>query len=84
MFKIMNGTGSQNLEDLFRKPETRSGVATRSADDPHYLQIPRTKLKIRKNSFTVRIIDKWNALPLEMKSLAKIHQFKRALNNFLG
>ena len=84
MFKIIKGTGSLNPEDLFRKPETRTGVATRSADDPHFLQIPKTKLEIRKNSFTVRIIDKWNALPHEMKSLEKIHQFKRALNNYLG
>ena len=84
MFKIIKGTGSLNPEDLFRKPETRTGVATRSADDPHFLKIPKTKLEIRKNSFTVRIIDKWNALPHEMKSLEKIHQFKRALNNYLG
>ena len=84
MFKIIKGTGSLNPDDLFRKPETRTGVATQSADDPHFLQIPKTKLEIRKNSFTVRIIDKWNALPHEMKSLEKIHQFKRALNNYLG
>ena len=84
MFKIMNGTGSLNPDDLFRKPEIRTGVATRTADDPHYLQIPRTELEIRKNSFTVRIIEKWNALPHEMKSLEKIHQFKCAFNNYLG
>ena len=84
MFKIMNGTGSLNPDDLFRKPEIRTGVATRTADDPHYLQIPRTELEIRKNSFTVRIIKKCNALPHEMKSLEKIHQFKCAFNNYLG
>ena len=84
MFKIMNSTGSLNPDDLFRKPESRTRVATQSANDPYFLQIPRTKLEIRKNSFTVRIIDKWNALPHEMKSLKKIHQFKQALNNYLG
>ena len=69
----MTSTGALNPEALFEKPEARTGVVTRSANDPHHLPIPRTKLEIRKNFFTVRIIDKWNALPNEMKC---------ALNNY--
>ena len=70
--------------NLFKKPKTRTGAVTRSADDPHHLPTPRTRLEIRKNFFTVRIVEKWNALPIEIKSLGKIQHFKRALNDYLG
>ena len=63
MYKIMTGTGELNPENLFKKPKIRTGAVTRSADDPHHLPTPRTRLEIRKNFFTVRIVEKWNALP---------------------
>ena len=84
MYKIMTGTGELNPENLFKKPKIRTGAVTRSADDPHHLPTPRTRLEIRKNFFTVRIVEKWNALPIEIKSLGKIQHFKRALNDHLG
>ena len=62
----MTGTGELNPENLFKKTKTRTGVVTRSADDPHHLPAPRTRLEIRKNFFTVRIIEKWNVLPEEL------------------
>ena len=84
MYNIMTGTGELNPENLFKKPKTRTGAVTRSADDPHHLPTPRKRLEIRKNFFTVRIVEKWNALPIEIKSLGKIQHFKRALNDYLG
>ena len=77
MYNIMTGTGKLNPENLFKKPKTRTGAVTRSADDPHHLPTPRKRLEIRKNFFTVRIVEKWNALPIEIKSLGKIQHFKK-------
>ena len=45
MYKIITGTGKLNPEAIFKKPEVRTGVITRSAGDPHHIPIPRTRLE---------------------------------------
>ena len=52
--------------------------------DPHKLIVPRTRLDTRTNFFTVRVVDKWNNLPVELKSAKNFAQFKSGLNKFLG
>ena len=69
---------------LFKRPEARTGVATRSTGDPHKLVMPRTRLETRTNFFTVRVVEKWNNLPRELKTAKNVQQFKRGLTNFLG
>ena len=76
MYKMINQTGELNPTTLFKKAEVRLGVTTRStAGDPHKLVMPRSKLEVRKNFFTVRIIDKWNNLPVELKAAKNLQQF---------
>ena len=84
MYKMMNKYGVLDPDKLFTKVEAREGVATRAAGNPHRLRAPRAKLETRKHFFTVRVVDKWNALPTELKSAANLQRFKHGLNNLLG
>ena len=84
LFKMLNGAGDLDLAILFKRPEARTGVATRSTGDPHKLVMPRTRLETRTNFFTVRVVEKWNNLPRELKTAKNVQQFKRGLTNFLG
>ena len=84
LFKMLNGAGDLDPAILFKRPEARTGVATRSTGDPHKLVMPRTRLETRTNFFTVRVVEKWNNLPRELKTAKNVQQFKRGLTNFLG
>ena len=84
---MLNGAGDLDPAILFKRPEARTGVATRSTGDPHKLvmpTLPRTRLETRTNFFTVRVVEKWNNLPIELKTAKNVQQFKRGLTNFLG
>ena len=52
---------------MFNKvvPTTR----TRRTADPNNLQRGRARKDVRLNSFSIRVIDKWNSIPDEIKSL---------------
>ena len=84
MYKMMNKYGVLDPDKLFTKVEAREGVATRAAGNPHRLRAPRAKLETRTHFFIVRVVDKWNALPTELKSAANLQRFKHGLNNLLG
>ena len=43
-----------------------------------------SRLETRRNFFTVRVVEKWNALPAELKSAANLHGFKKGLSDLLG
>ena len=36
--------------------------------DPHSLRMPPARLELRRNFFSLRVIEKWNSLPTEVKS----------------
>ena len=79
MFKIMNGYGNINPGTLFSKVHDREGRVTRLRADPANVIVPRARLDIRKNSFTVRVPDRWNELPTETKTTASLQKFKTAV-----
>ena len=66
---------------LTRAPE-RAGVVTRTATDPWKLEIPRSRLEIRKNTFAARVPEKWNRLPTNIKSSENLKIFKNALKRY--
>ena len=86
LFKMLNEAGELDPPTLFKlkKQQARLGVATMSTGDPHKLVKPRTRLKTRTNFFTVRVVEKWNNLPVELKSVKNFQQFKSGLTKFLG
>ena len=81
---MLNRAEDLDPAPMFRKPEARLGASTRSTGDPHKLIVPRTRLDTRTNFFTVRMVEKWNNLPVELKSAKIFAQFKSGLIKFLG
>ena len=55
---------------------------TRSMTDK-LLEKPRFRLDIRKNSYTIRVIDAWNNLPKEIRNSNSIHTFKKNVKKYL-
>ena len=47
------------------------------------LEKPRFRLDIRKHCYTIRVIDIWNNLPLEIRNSNSIHTFKKNVKKYL-
>ena len=56
------------------------GRATRKTD---ILNKEKTRLDVRKNFFTVRVIRKWNQLPENVKAQKTINAFKNSLDEWM-
>ena len=57
---------------------------TRLNQDSLNLVKPVVKLEIRKNFFSYRVIDLWNALPYDVKHARNTVQFKQLYDKNLG
>jgi hypothetical protein len=62
--------------NIWFEKASRDGVLTRQAADPLNVKIPAARLDLRKNFFSVRVCDKWNSLPSEIKNSENIKIFK--------
>ena len=78
-FKILNGISNVDWSTWFTKHAAVDGNReTRAAADPHSLRMPPARLKLRRNFFSIRVIEKWNSLPSAVKNSKNVHQFKMA------
>ena len=75
-FKIGNGFDNGDKNTLFKFVGLREQV-TRLNQDSLNLVKPVAKLEIRKNFFSNRVIDLWNALPYDFKHAKNPGQFKQ-------
>jgi hypothetical protein len=50
--------------------------ATRSAANPRNLRLRQGRLEIRRNFFSVRVVDSWNNIPDDVRAVAKSEQFQ--------
>jgi hypothetical protein len=83
MFKIMTKKSAVDPNFLFESA-SRDGVMTRQAADPLNVMIPAARLDIRKNFFSVRVCDKWNSLPSEIKNSANVKIFKTSYRRHMS
>jgi hypothetical protein len=83
MFKIMTKKSAVDHNIWFEKA-SRDGVMTRQAADPLNVMIPAARLDIRKNFFSVRVCDKWNSLPSEVKNSANVKIFKTSYRKHMS
>jgi hypothetical protein len=60
------------------------GVMTRQAADPLNVKIPVARLEVRKNFFSVRVCEKWNSIPSEIKNQQKCEKLQVSLQEILG
>ena len=54
-------------------------VRTRLAADPLNEKLPPARLEIRRNFFSVKICEKWNRLPSNVKESNNVKKFKMEL-----
>jgi hypothetical protein len=80
-YKILNGIGNIDHSLLFAK-FPQNNARTRLAAGHDNLVLPVARTEIRKNSFAVRVVSKWNRLPDEIKTSRTAEEFKRRLKLF--
>ena len=76
VFKIVTRKDNVSSETWFTMA-TDEQRRTRGAIHPLSLRGQRVRLDIRKNFFSQRVIDSWNAVPAVIKDAATINSFKR-------
>ena len=76
VFKIMNDNDNVDKEKIFT-------VSTYTATRGHTLKFAkkRHRLKVRSNSFSIWVIDSWNALPESVIMALSLSCFKSRLNS---
>ncbi len=79
-YKVLNGYTKVAQGEWFRRAADMTAAhQTRSTTDEHRLLKPKARLELRRNSYLVRVVDDWNALPATTKSTKTVSAFKIAL-----
>ena len=76
-FKIVNRLENIDEAKLFQKFEYKQ-----TRGHKHKLSKPRSRLNIRKNSYAVRVINDWNALPSWVVDSTTVNQFKSGISKY--
>ncbi len=83
MYKIVTGKSAVDANTWFERVNAE-GVMTRQAADPLNVKIPAARLEVRKNFFSVRVCEKWNSIPSEIKNSRNVRSFKLAYRRYSG
>ena len=77
----MNNYTNVEKSDFFEFAKDRHQMNTREASED--LLVPKmTKLDVRKNFFSNRIVQAWNDLPLEIRMASSVNGFKNSYNDY--
>ena len=84
VFKIMSGISDVDPQAWFTmNMPAEGGRTTRQAADPLSVRLAPARLEIRKNFFSVRVCEKWNNLPHEVKQCKNVKSFKTAIRRYM-
>ena len=78
-YKILHGVDKVDPSSLFTLTGPATGRTTRFTADPMNIVEERSRLDIRKNSYAVRVANKWNKLDPEAKMSRSAPALKRIL-----
>ena len=81
VWKILSKHDNVEIESFFQLANSNSGSSrpsTRLATQTLSLVKPRFRLDLRRNFFSVRVVDPWNELPEEVRSSTSLNQFKNS------
>ena len=78
-FKVVHGIGNVQTSLVMVGDTERASLVTRNQSDPLNLIKQRANLEVRRNFYTIRIVDKWNSLPAETKHSPNVETFKRRI-----
>jgi hypothetical protein len=82
-YKILGGIGNIRSEQFFEKVCDRERARTRLAAGYNNLKVGRARTEIRRNAFSLRIVNSWNSLPDSVKESRTVGAFKMALKRFI-
>ena len=74
-YKIVMGVDMVNSDLWFERAESRRPTINNAVK--HNLVPKRSHHEYRKNFFSLRVVEKWNSLPSEVREAATVSQFKR-------
>jgi hypothetical protein len=72
--RVQRGTWFQMASD--------SASSTRQAAGPLNLKPNASKLEIRRNFFSYRVVEDWNKIPIDIKMSSKVESFKKGYARF--
>ena len=81
MYKYLHHIWNIDIESLFTIINPERPI-TRQQQSYMPLRVPRAKLDLRKNFFSVRGPDTWNNLPSEIRESSSLNVFKNAYDRF--
>ncbi len=75
VFRLLHGHDRVDPRQWFTHVSNER--VTRQAADPLNLTASRSRLDLRRNFFSQRVIDHWNAVPAELKRARTVFLFKK-------
>ena len=91
VFKVMRGINKVRMEEWFELVDGAQRNTRQNADinevgeaerRPDTLKSERARLEVRKNFFTVRVVEPWNSLPANIKNATNVNTFKSRIDDF--
>ena len=78
VYKMLRDGGENTMFEM-----AASGrQCTRNASGPLNVRVKHGRLDLRGNFFAVRVTEKWNRIPVEIKSVSTIEKFKEVYKKF--
>lgn len=75
--KILQGKGGLKTGTWFDLAENSVRV-TRAGSDPLNIKVKHGRLDLRRNFFSIRVIESWNQIPKEVKCIKNCENFRNA------
>ena len=82
-FKILNDFVDYGNRNFFSLAKDRHSIDTRSAAEG-LLVSQKTTLEIRRNFFSSRVVNAWNALPVEIRTASSVNSFKNSYDLYFS
>jgi hypothetical protein len=83
MWKIIHGHDHIEEGKFFERMRSGQVRHTHATSSEYNVKVKISNLDIRRKFFTVRVIDKWNALPEQIKAAPSVSAFKSAINKHM-
>ena len=82
-FKVIRGFDKVYYGTWFDLVGNEPARLTRNTSDPLNIVKKPARTEIRKNFFSQRVIDKWNAVPHDLKRVKTVNTFKTRVNEMI-
>jgi hypothetical protein len=81
-YKILKGVDNVSREIWFDMA-SQGTRATRQSADPLNIRPQASRLEIRRNFFSQRVVEKWNKVPKDVKNAPSVQAFKQGHRAYL-